>query len=120
MIRPLLALAAAAALTGCSGDPAPAGPAPETSICVRTTDNVRVGQSQCSTESEELIDGKVRWLDADPRCLDADDYTEIGEVADDDYVEGCAEEPVVRKTTAKKAAPTTTKKAAPTTTKKRA
>lgn len=125
-LRYVLIAASALALVAC-GDPPPPAPRPEATICVWTATNIRAEDRECKDESEELHAGEVRQLDADPACLDADDYTLIGERADDDYllgVENCepealdeAEPAKARKTTAR---PTTTRKAAtPTTTKRK-
>ena len=119
---PAALLAGALALTGC-GSP---GPAPEPSICARVSDNVRVEDSRCAAAGVGTAidpDGnQVRILSADVECLDFDDHTPVGTVADDDYLEGCGGEdeghakrsPAAAKTTPKatptKAAKTTTKK----------
>lgn len=109
-----------AALTAC-GTSAPPPPPPELSICARTADGVRVPDTDCAPGSPALAAGAVRWLDADPECLDADDRTEVGAVADDDYLEGCDEDghAKVRKPAPKSSAKTTTRKAPPTTTRKK-
>jgi len=122
---PVAMLAGALALTGC-GSP---GPAPEPSICARVSDNVRVEDSRCAAAGVGTAidpDGnQVRILSADVECLDFDDHTPVGTVADDDYLEGCGgegdEKHAKRSSTTAKTTPkaTPTKAAKTTTTKKK-
>lgn len=80
-MKKILFVALAMVIAGC-GTNTRVQPWPEERICVRTEDNVRVGDNDCMVAA-----GDRKWLRADPAELDQDDYTPIGQVANDDYLE---------------------------------
>jgi hypothetical protein len=114
----VLAALLAVALTACGGGPAAApvaaAPAPAVEpvvtvvpvhVCGTTArPPVRVHDGACFVPSHG-----VKWYEADPACLDADDFTAVGQVLDDDYREPCQK---AKKTSKPK--PTPTKKPQPT------
>ncbi len=113
-------IAAAAALTaaGCTTPDVP------TRVCGSIAGQpIRVDDKACHTVDAgniplDVPPGGVRWWTADPRCLDADDHTAIGEPLDDDYLgEPCDPRHAPTVAPSKKAKPST-KAAAPSRTSK--
>jgi hypothetical protein len=89
----LLTLVALVTGSACSPPPTEVDGVP-TRVCGTIADPpIRVLDDRCPVDEADVAnttDGPVRWYPADHRCLERDDYTEVGHELNDDYTEGSA------------------------------